>query len=79
MALYDRLPVDENDPGEFRSHANLALVEFKIRSGSYAGTLLLNSSSGGFPDIRSTPVAEQFIIKKDAPISIRLPAAITMS
>jgi hypothetical protein len=76
LALFDVMPVDEDEPGEFRNHANLVSLLLRIRSGSYAGTVLLDSSTGTVSfDATATPA--QFMAKEKAPISIHLPSAIT--
>lgn len=77
LALFDRMPRSQTEPGEFRNVSSIALFEFKIRSGSYAGTLLLNSTSGGFVDKDATCTETEFFNKSKAPINILLPAAIT--
>lgn len=78
LAIFDTPPVDTANPGTFRNHSSLASFLLKIRSGSYAGTLLLDSSSGAdVAPIDSTVQPADFLAKTKAPISIRCPTAIT--
>ena len=77
LALFDSLPVDSDNVGVFRNHANLATFLMKIRSGSYAGTLLMDSTSGATVTIKTTVTEQQFFDQQDAPISIYCPNAIT--
>jgi hypothetical protein len=76
IALFDRLPVDEDDPGELRDISNLVAFVLKVRSTSYAGTELLDSTAGTVT-FDPTVTAAQFHAMEKAPISVYLPKAIT--
>lgn len=77
IALFKRLPVDENDPGEFMDHSTISSFLLNIRSTSYSGTLLLDSSSGAELSRNNTASEVNFVKRADAPISILCPPTIT--
>lgn len=77
IGLFDVLPVNSDNPGTFRNHANLVAFLLKIRSGSYAGSLQLDSSAGGDLSFDPTVTEAQFLNKQKAPISVYLPGSIT--
>jgi len=79
FAVYETMPQSQDAPGVFRNHSAITSFVFKIRSGSYAGTLLLDSNSGGTTSLNPNPPPdeEDFIERSAAPIRILLPYTIT--
>lgn len=77
LALYDRLPLSEENPGEFRNHQNIVAFLLSIKTGSYAGTEVLNTGWFDGLVLDAAATEAQFITKQRAPISIHVPGSYT--
>lgn len=76
IALFNSMP-NSSSNGEFLNHALLASFFVKIRTGSHAGTAILDSTAGGDTEIDPTVTEAQFAARTKAPIQIYLPTLIT--
>jgi hypothetical protein len=72
LGLFDSMPADESNPGEFLNHQAIVSFLLKIRSGSYAGTVLLDSSAGGDFACDPTVTELEFLRRQKAPITIKI-------
>lgn len=85
IGMYDRLPSGGDDVGEFRNIASIVAFILRVRSGSYAGTLLLDTSdptaiaAGARVDPNATATEQDFLNKAKAPMNVYLPKEVTES
>lgn len=83
IGLYDRLPGASDDVGEFRNIASIVAFILRVRSGSYAGTLLIDTSdvtaiaAGARVDFDATATEQDFLNKTKAPVNVYLPKEVT--